>query len=64
MSQKTLHVMGKNGKMLGGGAAQLHRIKEHGGWDAYHEELIGRITAKVYAEVMDEMDRPVLKVVK
>jgi len=56
--------MGKNGKKLGGGAAQLHRIKEHGGWDAYHEELIGRVTEKVYAEVMEEMDRPILKVVK
>lgn len=64
MSQNTLHVMGKNGKKLGGGAAQLHRIKEHGGWDAYHEELIGRVTEKVYAEVMEEMDRPILKVVK
>ena len=64
MSQKTLHVMGKNGKKLGGGAAQLHRIKEHGGWDAYHEELIGRVTKKIYDEIMDEMNRPVLKVVK
>ena len=56
--------MGKNGKKLGGGAAQLHRIKEHGGWDAYHEELIGRVTKKIYDEIMDEMNRPVLKVVK
>lgn len=64
MAQKTLRVMGKNGKMLGGGAAQLHRIKEHGGWDAYHEELIGRVTKKVYGEVMEEMNRPILKVVK
>ena len=64
MSQNTLHVMGKNGKKLGGGAAQLHRIKEHGGWDAYHEEFIGRVTEKVYAEVMEEIDRPILKVVK
>lgn len=31
MSQKTLRVLGKNGKMLGGGAAQLRRIKERGG---------------------------------
>lgn len=64
MSQKNLRVMGKNGKLLGGGAAQLRRIKEHGGWDAYHEELIGKVTKKVYEEVMEEMNRPVLKVAK
>ncbi len=64
MSQKTLNVIGKNGKKLGGGAAQLHRIKENGGWDAYHEKLIGKVTKKVYEEVMKEMDKPNLKVVK
>lgn len=62
MSQKTLNVMGKNGKKLGGGAAQLRRIKEHGGWDAYHAELVGRITMKVYDEVMQEMNKPKLKI--
>lgn len=40
MSQKNLCVYGKNGKRLGGGAAQLKRIKDCGGWDAYHKELI------------------------
>lgn len=64
MSQKSLRVMGKNGKLLGGGAAQLHRIKEYGGWDAYHEELISQVTKKVYEEVMEEMNRPFLRVVK
>ena len=64
MSQKTLRVMGKNGNLLGGGAAQLRRIKERGGWDAYHAELIGRVTVKVYSEVMEEMNRPVLKIAK
>ena len=64
MSQKTLEEFGKNGKKLGGGAAQLHRIKQHGGWDAYHEELIGLVTKKVYSEVMEEMNRPKLKRVK
>ena len=34
MSQRNLYVTGKNGKRLGGGAAQLRRIKEYGGWDA------------------------------
>nr|WP_288978358.1 hypothetical protein [uncultured Blautia sp.] len=64
MSQKNLYVIGKNGKRLGGGAAQLRRIKQRGGWDAYHEELIGRVTEKVYEEIMDEMNKPSLKVVK
>lgn len=64
MSQKTLFEVGKNGKKLGGGAAQLHRIKEYGGWDAYHEELIGKVTKMVYTQVMNEMNKPVLKVVK
>ena len=48
MSQKNLCVYGKNGKRLGGGAAQLKRIKDCGGWDAYHKELISRVTEKVY----------------
>lgn len=64
MSQRTLVVIGKNGKKLGGGAAQLHRIKEHGGWDAYHAELIGRVTKKVYDEVMEEMNKPAFKLIK
>ena len=54
MSQKNLCVYGKNGKRLGGGAAQLKRIKDCGGWDAYHKELISRVTEKVYEEVMEE----------
>lgn len=64
MSQKNLYETGKNGKKLGGGAAQLHRIKVYGGWDAYHEEIIRRITAKVYEEIMEDMNRPRFKVVK
>ena len=55
MSQKNLCVYGKNGKRLGGGAAQLKRIKDCGGWDAYHKELISRVTEKVYEEVMEEI---------
>lgn len=64
MSQKNLYVIGKNGKRLGGGAARLRRIKQYGGWDAYHEELIARVTEKVYEEVMNEMNKPILKIVK
>lgn len=62
MSQKTLHVIGKNGKKLGGGAAQLSRIKQYGGWDKYHEQLVKRVSEKVYNEVMNDMDKPNLKV--
>lgn len=64
MSQKSLCIIGKNGKRLGGGAAQLHIIKEYGGWDAYHEALISKVTKKVYKEVMEEMYRPKLKIVR
>ena len=64
MSQKNLCVYGKNGKRLGGGAAQLKRIKDCGWWDAYHKELIGRVTEKVYEEIMDEMNRPKFRRVK
>lgn len=64
MSQNTLRVMGKNGKMLGGGAAQLKRIKQKGGWDAYHANLIGRVTEKVYKEVMDDLNKPDIKIAK
>lgn len=64
MSQKNLCVYGKNGKRLGGGAAQPKRIKNCGGWDAYHKELISRITEKVYEEVMEEMNKPRLRRVK
>lgn len=62
MSQKTLHVIGKNGKKLGGGAAQLSRIKQYGGWDEYHEKLVKKVAEKVYHEVMSDMDKPDLKV--
>lgn len=64
MSQETLHVIGKNGKKLGGGAAQLKRIKDNGGWDEYHKRLIAITTKKVYDEVMQEMNKPSLKRVK
>lgn len=40
MSQRNLVVYGKNGKRLGGGAAQLKRIKENGGWDEHHHRVI------------------------
>ena len=62
MSQKNLCVYGKNGKRLGGGAAQLKR--DCGVWDDYHKELISRVTEKVYEEVMEEMNRPRLRRVK
>lgn len=40
MSQMNLVVYGKNGKRLGGGAAQLKRIKDNGGWDEHHRQVI------------------------
>jgi hypothetical protein len=53
---------GKN--MLHGTAAILHKISTEGGWDDYHSKLIGKITSKVTREVLDELNRPVLRKVK
>ncbi|MDD3138119.1 MAG: hypothetical protein PHX08_04000 [Lachnospiraceae bacterium] len=64
MSQNNLRVVGKNGNLLGGGAAQLSYIKQRGGWDGYHKELIQEITEEVYDKIMEKQSRPVLKAVK
>lgn len=64
MSQKNLRVVGNNGNMLGGGAAQLRFIKQKGGWDEYHRELIHEITEEVYDKIMEKQSHPVLKAVK
>lgn len=64
MSQKNLRVVGKNGNLLGGGAAQLRYIKQRGGWDEYHKELIQEIVEDVYEKVLERQNRPVLKMVK
>lgn len=61
MSQKNLNVM-KNGRKLGGGAAQLSYIKSHGGWDEYHEYLSRKITNIVITEIMAEQSQPKFKV--
>lgn len=54
-----------NGKnMLYGTAAQLHKISNEGGWDEYHSKLVERITNKVTREVLNELNRPVLRKVK
>lgn len=64
MSQKNLRVVGKNGNLLGGGAAQLRYIKQRGGWDEYHKELIQEIVEEVYDNVLEKQSRPFLKMVK
>lgn len=64
MSQKNLRVVGKNGNLLGGGAAQLRYIKQKGGWDEYHKELIQEIVEDVYEKVLERQNRPALKMVK
>lgn len=64
MSQKNLRVVGNNGKLLGGGAAQLRYIKQRGGWDEYHRELIQEITEEVYDKIMEKQSRPIIKRVK
>ena len=64
MSQKNLRVVGKNGNLLGGGAAQLRYIKQRGGWDEYHKELIQEIVEDDYEKVLERQNRPALKMVK
>ncbi len=64
MSQKNLRVVGKNGNLLGGGVAQLRYIKQRGGWDEYHKELIQEIVEDVYEKVLERQNRPALKMVK
>lgn len=61
MSQKNLVVFGENGRRLGGGAAQLRYIKQKGGWDEYHEELISDVTKEVYKQIMKKQSRGFLK---
>lgn len=64
MSQKNLRVVGEKGNLLGGGAAQLRYIKQKGGWDEYHKDLIHEITEEVYDKIMEKQNRPILKMVK
>ncbi len=64
MSQKNLVVFGKNGRRLGGGAAQLKRIKENGGWDAHHRQVIASAVEVAY-QAFEEGERRVrLRLVK
>lgn len=59
-------------KMLHGTAAINHYISINGGWDKYHEDMVKSITEKVtievvpkiYNEIIEEMSRPILKIVK
>ncbi len=48
MAQKNLVVYSKNGKRLGGGAAQLKRIKDNGGWDEHHRQIIKEAVEAAY----------------
>lgn len=43
-----------NGKRwIGGGAAQLHRIKEEGGWDMHHQNF-ARFVVQEYNKFLSE----------
>ena len=39
LSERSFFMAQKNGKRIGGGAAQLKQIKNYGGWDAYNREV-------------------------
>ncbi len=64
MSQKNLVVFGKNGKKLGGGAAQLKRIKDNGGWDEHHHQVIKDAVEVAYQVFEEEQNRVKLRRVK
>ena len=59
-------------KYLYGTAAQIYKISRMGGWDAFYEKMIKDITAKATKElvpiitnqIMEELNKPVLKGVK
>lgn len=64
MSQKNLVVFGNNGRRLGGGAAQLKRIKDNGGWDEHHRQIIKETVEVAYQVFEDNQNRTRLKRVK
>lgn len=64
MSQKNLIVYGKNGKRLGGGAAQLKRIKDNGGWDEHHRQVIADAVEVAYQVFEENENRVRLRLVK
>ena len=64
MSQENLVVYGKNGKRLGGGAAQLKRISEDGGWDQHHLLVIRDAVEVAYRCFRENQNRVRLKRVK
>lgn len=64
MSQKNLIVYGKNGKRLGGGAAQLKRIKDNGGWDEHHRQVIADAVEVAYQTFEENENRVRLRLVK
>ncbi len=64
MSQMNLVVYGKNGKRLGGGAAQLKRIKDNGGWDEHHRQVIADAVEVAYQAFEENENRVRLRLVK
>ena len=64
MSQKNLVVQGKNGKRLGGGAAQLKRIKENGGWAEHHRRIIADAVEIAYQTFEGKQNSTELRRVK
>ena len=64
MAQKNLVVYSKTGKRLGGGAAQLKRIKDSGGWDEYHRQIIAEAAEVAYQVFEENQNRARLRRVK
>lgn len=64
MAQTNLVVYGKNGRRLGGGAAQLKRIKDDGGWDEHHRRVISQTVETAYQTFLENQNQVKLRLVK
>ena len=64
MSQYTIPPSrGKDGKKLGGGAAQLHFIKQLGGFDSFVENIATRAAKNTLLELEKESKKQSFKLV-
>ena len=65
MSQKTIPVSyGKNGKRLTGGAAQLHFIKQNGGFDSFVEKIAIKAARNTILELERDANKQNFRIVQ
>lgn len=55
----------ETGRVIAGGAAELHVIKQAGGWVPYHEKIVQRtieeISKTIAASILAEQNRELIK---